>query len=256
MTHMTRVISSAVALAAVLSASALADSRFLAAQQDFQEISTFTLDFGDVGGTSEAQISQTQFVLQFDAAAGTARFVDYDQQIEPLLLFGMFDTGDITVTIVPGSSSGTYNPATGEFTTTEYYEIAFEGDLSMFGLTSPVVLPSTSSGVVTFETPGTGRIRQAWAGEGELGNPNDPENPISFTYTCNVNTVFSRQFGDMNCDGAINGFDIDPFLLAITAPGDFGTTYPGCDITNADFSGDGNVNGLDVEPFVNVLLGL
>lgn len=256
MNRMTRLMSGALVAGAMLATPAMADSRFLAAEQDFQEISTFTLDFGDVGGISEAQISQTQFVLQFDATAGTARFVDYDQQIAPLLLFGVFDTGNITVTIVPGSSSGTYNAATGQFTTTEFYEIAFEGDLSMFGLTSPVVLPSTSTGVVTFDTPGSGRIRQNWAGEGELGNPNDPENPISFTYTCNVNTVFSRQFGDMNCDGAINGFDIDPFLLAMTDPGSFGTTYPGCDITNADFTGDGNVNGLDVEPFVNVLLGL
>lgn len=59
--------------------------------------------------------------------------------------------------------------------------------------------------------------------------------------------------GDLNCDGSINGTDIDAFVLALTDPTGYGTTYPGCDIDRADCNGDGTVNGLDVDAFVTLL---
>ncbi len=33
--------------------------------------------------------------------------------------------------------------------------------------------------------------------------------------------------GDLNCDGAIDAFDIEPFILALTDPVGYGTAYPG-----------------------------
>ena len=63
------------------------------------------------------------------------------------------------------------------------------------------------------------------------------------------------QPGDLNCDGLINAFDIDPFVLALTDPGAYGSAYPGCNPMLADVNGDGTVNAFDIDPFVLVLTG-
>jgi hypothetical protein len=61
--------------------------------------------------------------------------------------------------------------------------------------------------------------------------------------------------GDLNCDGAVNGYDIDPFVLALTSPTEYATVYPSCNILNADTNCDGAVNGYDIDPFVACLTG-
>jgi carboxypeptidase T len=61
--------------------------------------------------------------------------------------------------------------------------------------------------------------------------------------------------GDLNCDGAINGFDIDPFVLALTSPQTYGELLPDCDYMLGDTNGDGFVNGYDIDPFVVLLVG-
>ena len=61
--------------------------------------------------------------------------------------------------------------------------------------------------------------------------------------------------GDVNCDGNINFFDIDAFVLAITDPAAYAVAYPDCDITLADVNGDGAVNFFDIEPFVELITG-
>ena len=68
---------------------------------------------------------------------------------------------------------------------------------------------------------------------------------------------FSYAFapGDLNCDGAINVFDIDPFVLALTDPAGYAAAYPACDVLLADLNGDGTVNVFDIDPFVAALTG-
>jgi hypothetical protein len=61
--------------------------------------------------------------------------------------------------------------------------------------------------------------------------------------------------GDLNCDGAVNAFDIDPFVLALTDPTGYAAAFPGCIILNADCNGDGLVNAFDIDPFVLILTG-
>jgi hypothetical protein len=61
------------------------------------------------------------------------------------------------------------------------------------------------------------------------------------------------QPGDVNCDGAVNAFDIDPFVLALTAPVEFQAAYPQCSRYNADCNGDGNIDAFDIDPFVVLL---
>ena len=61
------------------------------------------------------------------------------------------------------------------------------------------------------------------------------------------------QLGDLNCDGAINVFDIDPFVLALTDAAGYAAAYPSCDATLGDINDDGSVNVFDIDPFVALL---
>jgi hypothetical protein len=61
--------------------------------------------------------------------------------------------------------------------------------------------------------------------------------------------------GDMNCDGQVNGYDIDPFVQALTDPAGFRGEFPDCSADNADINHDGSIDGLDIDPFVRLLTG-
>jgi choice-of-anchor B domain-containing protein len=60
--------------------------------------------------------------------------------------------------------------------------------------------------------------------------------------------------GDLNCDGTIDAFDIEPFITALVDPNAYPGMYPNCDIDLADINGDGAIDGFDIEPFINLLL--
>lgn len=59
--------------------------------------------------------------------------------------------------------------------------------------------------------------------------------------------------GDTDCDGTINFFDIDPFVVALIQPGSYPTLYPGCDLLSADVNRDGAVDFFDIDSFLAVL---
>ncbi len=59
--------------------------------------------------------------------------------------------------------------------------------------------------------------------------------------------------GDTNCDGVLNFFDIDPFVLALFDPAAYAAAYPDCEIASADLNADGQVNFFDIDPFVAAL---
>ena len=61
------------------------------------------------------------------------------------------------------------------------------------------------------------------------------------------------QPGDVNCDGRVDSFDIDPFVLALTSPAAYELAYPDCDISTADIDDSGAVNTFDIDPFVEIL---
>ncbi len=162
-------------------------------QENPNEVSSFTLDFGEAGGIASSLIARTDYELEVDPDAATARFASYYQEVEPLLLPGGFSTGNIIIEVVDESSAGFFDVMTGEFTTSEMYAIYFDGDLSAFGLESPVLLPSASSGTVQLNGIDGGSISMAWDGASTLRNPFDPSTEIGFTYTCSVNTVFAAE---------------------------------------------------------------
>ncbi|MGE0478828.1 MAG: right-handed parallel beta-helix repeat-containing protein [Phycisphaerae bacterium] len=58
---------------------------------------------------------------------------------------------------------------------------------------------------------------------------------------------------DMNCDGLVNNFDIDPFVLAVTDAGAYAAAFPNCDAMNGDVDQNGLLNNFDIDPFVACL---
>ncbi len=60
---------------------------------------------------------------------------------------------------------------------------------------------------------------------------------------------------DVNCDGLINLFDVDPFILAMFDPAAYATTYPNCDPSLADVNRNGVIEFFDIDPFVDCVLG-
>ena len=61
--------------------------------------------------------------------------------------------------------------------------------------------------------------------------------------------------GDLNCDGPVNVFDIDPFVMALTDPAGYAEAYPECYHLNADCNYDRVVNVFDIDAFVELLTG-
>ncbi|MBL8878836.1 MAG: hypothetical protein JNG88_06915 [Phycisphaerales bacterium] len=59
---------------------------------------------------------------------------------------------------------------------------------------------------------------------------------------------------DMNCDGARNNFDIEPFVLALNSPTEFAEVFPDCDPAHGDVNQDGALNNFDVDLFVDCIL--
>ena len=59
--------------------------------------------------------------------------------------------------------------------------------------------------------------------------------------------------GDVNCDGSVGFGDINPFVLLLSNPSAWQTTYPGCPLLNGDINSDGTVDFGDINPFVALL---
>ncbi|MFH1746064.1 MAG: TIGR03790 family protein [Planctomycetota bacterium] len=76
--------------------------------------------------------------------------------------------------------------------------------------------------------------------------------------TATVKLIYDWWFGDMNCDGIINAYDIDGFLLAVSGYPDFDeyhALYPDCDPMLADINGDTIVNAYDIDGFIALVGG-
>lgn len=188
------------AAAATALQAARADVISLAAQQAPTPASQFGLDFGDGAGFRNVNISQTDFTMLLNQdgppAGWTAQFDSYVQSVPALELpdgqGGTLSTGALTIEIVPGSSSGTLTSLPNgsyEFSTTDTYKISFAGDLSAIGFFSPVLLSSSTTGLIT-PTPGrsidpSGTVNIGWTGTQELGGTG-----IQLAYQCEVAATY------------------------------------------------------------------
>ncbi len=90
-----------------------------------------------------------------------------------------------------------------------------------------------------------------------------PENGLpDWTYTGDLEAATDVAFsivgyviGDLNCDGAVDGADIEPFFLALAWPDKYTQQHPDCDLNLADVNCDEVVDGADIDPFFALLGG-
>lgn len=61
---------------------------------------------------------------------------------------------------------------------------------------------------------------------------------------------------DMNCDGVVDGQDLEPFLLAMDDPAAYQAAYPDCAISQADADCDGDVDTADLDRLFCLIDGL
>lgn len=78
---------------------------------------------------------------------------------------------------------------------------------------------------------------------------------IALTPIAHLRMIPYQCFGDMNCDGAINGIDIAAFTQAVLDPAGYAAAFPNCDLSRGDFNGDNAVNANDSAALVAALLG-
>ncbi|QOJ14797.1 MAG: hypothetical protein HRU75_09160 [Planctomycetia bacterium] len=74
--------------------------------------------------------------------------------------------------------------------------------------------------------------------------------PQTISFTVGSNVIY----GDMNCDGVVNNFDIDAFVLALIDPPGYATAFPGCDPIRGDVNRDESFNNFDIDTFVNCIV--
>ncbi|MFH1745777.1 MAG: dockerin type I domain-containing protein [Planctomycetota bacterium] len=89
----------------------------------------------------------------------------------------------------------------------------------------------------------------------DIGDSDDIANGTSTDFNANGIPDECDGPGDMNCDGAVNSYDIDGFICALSPACDYEGTYPNCDITHANTNGDGFINAYDIDAFIQLLAG-
>ncbi len=80
--------------------------------------------------------------------------------------------------------------------------------------------------------------------------------PESVQIDAGFTTSLARTYwprGDVNCDGAANFNDINPFVMALVGRSGYEARYPDCRWLHADVNGDGYVDFGDINPFVACL---
>ncbi len=90
------------------------------------------------------------------------------------------------------------------------------------------------------------------------GVPDDQDIASGTSNDDNGNSVpdeCEKLTGDINCDGAVDFGDINPFVLLLSDEAGYLAAFPDCIRINGDISGNGSVGFEDINPFVALLSG-
>jgi hypothetical protein len=124
---------------------------------------------------------------------------------------------------VPAPNTGSMAVAAGA-----YHGLGLKADGSI------VAWGYNSDGQCNVPAPNTGFVALAAGGDHSLG--------------------LKAFYADLNCDGAVNFNDIEPFVTALVSRATYVAEYPRCHWLNADINADGRVTFDDVNPFVTCLV--
>lgn len=139
--------------------------------------------------------------LAIDFENGTVEVKEWTQEIEPLLIYGV-STGNIRVELDDTKAAvGTYDSSTGAVDFELNISLAFDGDLSQLGFTSPVQMTAVEHGTIAVSGE-TGGLYLFVDGNGAFGGG-------EFGYTCQTTAEFEvnpelSQPADVNRDREIN----------------------------------------------------
>lgn len=111
-----------------------------------------------------------------------------------------------------------------------------------------------------FSLSASGHAGCYYAGNAEFQALADPtitiaaDFPNAHLYRVTVSRNVIELPGDANCDGRVDNFDIEPFVLGLTSDVNYALAFPDCPRSNADLDGDGLVTNFDIDPFVERLI--
>ncbi len=164
---------------------------------------------------------------------------------------GLVGDGDGNTLVTPdiGTTDGTI------FSGVWYDTLTDTGTAAAAASIARMTLPLDAEGSGTFQ------VYQQTATDGGEPPQGLPEDVITGTITIagGVPTFTipgGSLLGDVDGNGVINGFDVDPFVLALTSDeATFDAAYPTGDYWAADCDENAVINGFDVDPFVAILTG-
>ncbi len=159
-----------------------------------------------------------------------------------------------------GMSAVTTYSSVSHAPSTDLGDLDGDGDLdwvlSSFGGGLWRLYENNGSGVFTFVRDFTADNNPSCAVLTDIDNDRDLDlvltDEIADVVNLNQNSGITP-VGDANCDGTVDFFDIDPFLLALFDPAAYALQFPGCDLTQSDVNGDGGVDFFDIDAFLIVL---
>jgi hypothetical protein len=101
-----------------------------------------------------------------------------------------------------------------------------------------------------------GSLRDVGGGWRYVDDPETPDTGAGYGPIIDIG-AFEFQAGhprgDTNCDGRVDFFDIDSFILALFDPAGYDLAYPNCNLANANANGDGQVDLFDIDGFIVLL---
>ncbi len=230
---------------------------------DWSAATEWTVTY-DVAGLFTAEPPATHYLASFSLQDSTASrywqtLIAWDDLEAPdtwtMTYYGIEDDAG-TVWAIPGLSAGA---AWENLSPNHWYRSSTTFDLETSMVTSVSITDLTTMETTTVEPEG-------WYLQGTFASMPDPTGFRFFTGGTtegnvaawdNLFIVSTPAFaiGDLNCDGSVDFFDIDAFVLAVTDPVAYEAAYPDCDIMLADCNGDGDVDFFDIDAFVELVVG-
>jgi hypothetical protein len=93
-----------------------------------------------------------------------------------------------------------------------------------------------------------------WNTDGDINDLGEVTWQSGDVPTSDIRVMRRMPLGDLNCDGDVDAFDIEPFIIALLDRQRYLMLYPSCDPLLGDLNEDGVLDAFDIEPFTGLLV--